>query len=150
MKLFLFLLSGILFFHLVLFAEGRMVDDIEAKILSPTCVGPLLDYKYFTCSKLRVAIERDTLIVPSGFETDLASIPRWYWSIISPARSDLMQAAIVHDYLYSTPNRFTRKECDSIFYHLLIEDGVSEYTALKIYMAVRIFGGSHFHGYTTN
>jgi hypothetical protein len=37
--------------------------------------------------------------VPKGFVTDLASIPRPFWSLLPP-NGPYAQAAIVHDYLY--------------------------------------------------
>ena len=50
-----------------------------------------------------VAVVRDTnktetITVPSGFITDLASTPRVLWNVIAPF--DVARAAIVHDLLY--------------------------------------------------
>jgi hypothetical protein len=39
------------------------------------------------------------LIVPRGFETDLASVPRWLWPILSPF-GDLRYGGIIHDFGY--------------------------------------------------
>jgi hypothetical protein len=43
----------------------------------------------------------DTIVVPAGFETDFASIPRVLW-IIEPPLGDAGKAAVLHDYLYET------------------------------------------------
>lgn len=40
------------------------------------------------------------IIIPKGFTTDLMSIPRWLWSILSPFDSALI-GDIIHDYLYT-------------------------------------------------
>jgi hypothetical protein len=40
-----------------------------------------------------------TIIIPAGFLTDLVSIPRIFWSIISPFGS-LLFAGIIHDFGY--------------------------------------------------
>ena len=50
-----------------------------------------------------VAVVRDTnktetITVPTGFITDLASTPRLLWNVIAPF--DVARAAIVHDLLY--------------------------------------------------
>jgi len=92
-----------------------------------------------------VEINGELVYVPKGFATDLATIPRWYWPIISPARSDLIEASIFHDYLYTCPGTFSRIEIDSIFYQILIENGTPEYVARKMFFAVRLFGSSHFN-----
>ena len=52
-----------------------------------------------------VKVKRDTnktetITVPKGFVTDLASVPRAMWAFIAPF--DVARAAIVHDLLYKT------------------------------------------------
>lgn len=37
--------------------------------------------------------------VSKGFDTDLASVPRFAWAFIAPF--DIARAAVIHDYLYS-------------------------------------------------
>ena len=39
------------------------------------------------------------LIVPKGFETDFASVPRWLWPVMSPM-GDLRYGGIIHDFGY--------------------------------------------------
>lgn len=39
------------------------------------------------------------ITVAKGFETDMASVPRFLWTIISPF--DTARAAVIHDYLYA-------------------------------------------------
>lgn len=79
-------------------------------------------------------------VVPVGFMTDLASIPR----LISPAFSadgPWTRAALVHDDLYAT-ERFERSVCDQIFRELLEQDGVGEATRWAFYTAVKVGGGA--------
>lgn len=40
------------------------------------------------------------IIIPKGFTTDLMSIPRWLWSLLSPFDSALI-GDIIHDFLYT-------------------------------------------------
>lgn len=77
--------------------------------------------------------------VPSGFQTDGASIPRFLWSVIGhPMTVKYIRAAIVHDYLYSLGEKTTG---DKIFYDLLLEDRTNKYLAWIMYQAVKHFGG---------
>src|SRR5262245_38142541 len=46
----------------------------------------------------------DPFTVPAGFVTDLASIPRIFWSAL-PRDGEYAYAAILHDYLYWTQVR---------------------------------------------
>jgi hypothetical protein len=78
--------------------------------------------------------------VPRGFCTDLASIPRIFWSLL-PRTGRYAYGAIVHDYLYWVQTN-TRKEADRIFHTGMRDAGVKRFTAFVMYAAVRIFGAS--------
>jgi hypothetical protein len=99
------------------------------------------------------------LIVPKGFQTDLASIPAPFSAILRP--SDVNPAGpVVHDYLYrykggvfvyqidnetgdaiavKTPF-IARKEADDIFRTILLETGTPAWKANLMHRAVRIGG----------
>jgi hypothetical protein len=62
-----------------------------------------------------VKVKRDTnktetITVPKGFVTDLASVPRALWAFIAPF--DVARAAIVHDLLYKTIRQYRWKMKD--------------------------------------
>ncbi len=105
---------------------------------------PIVDERYRLINNYIVNIDGNLLMIPKGFETDLASVPRVLWGIYPPNKFEYTSPAIVHDYLYACHNGYTRKEADDIFYSLLTEYGVSNYTALKFYMVVRFFGMRYF------
>ena len=52
----------------------------------------------------------ETITVPTGFVTDLASVPRAMWAFIAPF--DVARAAIVHDLLYKTIRQYRWKMKD--------------------------------------
>jgi hypothetical protein len=108
-------------------------------------VLPYKGYQYTTEDDLLISVDNEVIDVPKGFSTDLATIPRPLWSIVSPSRSELIEASILHDYLYSCPGSSSRLEIDEIYYNLLIEEGLSKYIATKFFIAVRLFGSSHFN-----
>ena len=81
-----------------------------------------------------------SVTVPSGFVTDLASIPRLFWSALRPD-GDYAYAAIIHDYLYWTQDR-PKDEADLILKLAMEDFDVSPAKVLAIYQAVRLLGDS--------
>ena len=86
-----------------------------------------------------------TLIIPEGFETDLASIPQILQNII-PLIGNHLQAAIVHDMCYRSKVGVSKKDADDMFYDAMRSLGVSWWKAQTMYQAVRMFGGRTFKG----
>ena len=108
-----------------------------------------------------VEIVRDTnktesITVPSGFITDLASTPRILWNVIAPF--DVARAAIVHDLLYKAIRKYrwtigkveedkqliidAKKAADKVFL-LAMKDAEPKVSKWKIYCAwkaVDLFG----------
>lgn len=76
-------------------------------------------------------------IIPKGFETDYASVPRLFWRTFPPHLWPY--ASCLHDWLYAS-EQFERAECDLIFHEALIECGASKTRAWLMYQAVRRFG----------
>ncbi|EEF5015739.1 DUF1353 domain-containing protein [Salmonella enterica] len=80
----------------------------------------------------------DVIEVPAGFVTDLATIPRIFWSLMPPD-GKYAKAAIIHDYLYDNALR-TKKEADRIFLDGMTVLGVPRWKRIIMYYAVRLFG----------
>ncbi len=79
------------------------------------------------------------VIVPAGFVTDLASIPRVFWSLL-PRDGAYTFPAIVHDYLYWT-QRHSRDTADAVLRYGMDDMKVSSAVTLAIHTAVRVGGG---------
>jgi hypothetical protein len=79
--------------------------------------------------------------VPKGFETDLASVPRFLRSLVS--KVDGIEAAVVHDYLYVTAES-TKDVADKLFY-LMLENAVPQWKRYFMYLAVYFFGKGNFN-----
>lgn len=77
--------------------------------------------------------------VPSGFVTDLASIPQIFWSAL-PRDGKYIFPAIIHDYMYWVQDR-PREEADDIFRIGMTEFGISSVLINAIYWSVRAGGG---------
>jgi len=86
----------------------------------------------------RVGISHDSVIVPRGFVTDLASIPPALQSLIQQNGPYLLPA-VVHDYLY-WEQTCTRTESDHLLRLAMIENRVDEVHRTAIYNAVRAAG----------
>ena len=86
------------------------------------------------------------VIIPQGFLTDGASVPRMFWSFF-PSWGKYGQAACVHDflceYLIISENgrirRIERSECDYFFYTLMTEMGIPKWKRLLMYWGVSLF-----------
>lgn len=83
---------------------------------------------------------QDRFIVPAGFLTDFASVPRAFWSWI-PRAGKHTKAAVVHDYLY-IKQPVSRRDADGIFRRMMRELGVSAPRAWIMWKAVRVGGRS--------
>lgn len=86
------------------------------------------------------------IVVPVGFSTDLASIPRFFHRVVNPCTVGTRRPAIVHDYLYSGETALTRKQADQVLYDALRECGVNWALANAMYYAVRVGGASYWGG----
>jgi len=95
---------------------------------------------FFTCIVAGKDGEENYHIIPEGFESDGASVPRIFWSIYPPW-GVYAEAAVVHDFHYRAQVRgLTRAMADKIFLFGMKELGVSFKNRYIIYYAVRLFG----------
>jgi Protein of unknown function (DUF1353) len=88
------------------------------------------------------------IVVPKGFVTDLASVPRILWAYLPPF-GNYTAAAIVHDFLYTMQHvhggPIKRSFADRVFLHGMAHLGVRETQRLVMYRAVRAFGWIPWH-----
>lgn len=86
----------------------------------------------------------DCGVVPKGFLTNGANLPRfvrWIWDCYSPS---FISPVVVHDYLYSSidpaKDRFEQyQKADDLFYDLLRQYGRSQLTARSFWLALVIY-----------
>lgn len=115
------------------FSEGPKVEPVvESEVWRLT--------EDFCCR-----VDSSLFIVPKGFLTDGASIPRFLWRLCGhPMTTKRFPIAVVHDYLYSEPGGRTRAEVDELYRDGLVELGLPKWKANVEYAAIRLFGGSHW------
>ena len=120
-------------------------ERLKTEFVTNACIKPFIDYSYLTCKKIVFKINNEEFYIPANFKTDLASIPKFAWPVMSPAHSSLIKPAIVHDWFYRKTCDFTRYETDLIFYHMLINEGVPYLKASFMYFSVRTFGWNFYN-----
>jgi hypothetical protein len=95
-----------------------------------------------------------TLLVRSGFVTDLASVPAWVPGILVPKLGDWDYPAIIHDAAYAgvllslppeypyapIPFAATKAQADDLFREGMAARGVNVFQRTGMYLAVKLFG----------
>lgn len=88
----------------------------------------------------------EKFVIPKGFRTDYASIPKIFRNIYEPTGPSRFPA-ILHDFLYGkrgyAPYYKNRKECDELFLEAMQLVGVDLLQRRAIYRAVRWFGWAY-------
>lgn len=84
-------------------------------------------------------VAQQVFIVPEGFETDFASVPRLPMAYLL-AGDHGHWAAVIHDYLYSVQT-LPRDKADDVFYEALLVSGEPKWRAWAMWAAVRAAGG---------
>ena len=90
----------------------------------------------------RIEFGGRAFVIPRGFESDGASVPRFFWRLVCPpVDPHAVRAGVAHDWIYrAQPAGWTRKEADKMFLCFLIEDGLSPFRARLAYWGVRLGG----------
>lgn len=87
-------------------------------------------------------IAKSLIVVPAGFVTDFASVPRL--PIIFMLVGDRNhKAAVIHDFIYRN-GLFTRALCDKIFKEASEVSGIGWWCRTLDYLGVRIGGSSSY------
>ena len=93
---------------------------------------PLKNHKFKVVKEFTFKDE----IIPTGFTSNGANVPRIFWSIFPPNRTDYLPCAILHDYLC---DKKEFKKADEHFKACLECLNVSKFTRYIMYYAVRIY-----------
>ena len=96
----------------------------------------------------RIVYRGEEYVVPSGFETDGASIPILLVPICgSRFEKPRLYAAIVHDALYAgVDQEATRADADDLYRDLQIALGIPRWKAYLEWRVLRLFGWIHWRG----
>ena len=81
-----------------------------------------------------------TIVIPVGYKTDFASVPRMLRGIVQPGGNHNL-ATLIHDWLYDN-QLYSRKFADQEMLYWLKMIGCSKIKAYTMYYAVRLGGRS--------
>lgn len=121
--------------------NSKFLTELEVKWLKGATFELTEDLHYYS------ATYRGVFVVPAGFTTDFASIPRFAQSIF-PKSGQYNRAAVVHDAGYTGNLRtltgqrvhLIKPLTDKLFYEAMRADGVGRLAAKLMYLAVKIGG----------
>lgn len=118
--------------------------NVKIQILSEPSVQSDSGFMFVTTNDSVILINNDALMIPKGFRTDLASIPRILWPIFPPHKAEFVTPSIVHDYMYTIKYKNDRALADEVFYEAIKLKGASRITSFLMWSALRLFGESHY------
>ena len=126
------------------FLDTREKADGIFELLRPLYATIVIDNEVYEC------------VVPIGFLTDFASVPRVPFAYMLFG-GKYNKTGTLHDALYSNFHKIeiahatsrelmpiTRLLADNILYRSLIDEGASRFTAWSMYQGVKVFGGAFF------
>jgi len=82
------------------------------------------------------------MLIPKGFITDGASVPRFFWWFASPT-GDLFEASIVHDYMYENAIQ-TKQKADQMFKRVATHYKANKLRVILSYVMVKCFGKGRY------
>jgi hypothetical protein len=117
--------------------EGRVIKGI--RLLAPLRVALVVDRW--------PAPLHFPVVVPEGYLSDGASVPRILWRLLSPPIDPItLTPSIVHDWLYDHGSALglTRIEADEWYADALYSNGYAAWRTMLTYVGVRLGGGSRW------
>lgn len=128
---------------------GRVQVDAD-RFLTPLRIEKLQPFRWLLIDDLvfRSARFRGTFVVPRGFQTDLASIPRWVWPVFPQSGDRYDAASVLHDAGYGhavvteqgTRVHLIKRYCDQLFLDGSLALGVGSRRAHVMHWFVSKFG----------
>jgi hypothetical protein len=121
----------------------------EAKFLGQMEIAPASQYdtsRWMLVNPViyQSVVAQQIFIVPRGFVTDLASVPRIVPFAYALFGNTSNEAAVVHDYLYSAPHSTTREMADAVLREASAVTRVAAWRRWPMWLGVRVFGWLHW------
>lgn len=121
---------------------SRFLTDLKAECIDDSANDYRGDWQLLAPLVYQSDVAGQVITVPTGFETDFESCPRL--PVIFFLAGELTrEAAVVHDYLYST-GIMPRDVADAVLKEACQLTGVPAWRSWLIWAGVRVGGASHF------
>lgn len=123
-------------------------DGIRFRLTQPFRYITDIDPAAFGYDDSKLQIDPNTkahrlIIIPTGFVTDFASIPKFLWSLAPPIGKH-SKGALIHDWLYTSHIK-GRPWADRVFLEAMDLNGTNHTLALIYRNMVRVFGKSSYN-----
>lgn len=121
---------------------SKFLSDLEVELVSDVTNSGRGTWRLLSPLEYQSDVAGQTFIVPAGFETDYASVPRS--PVVFLLTADTAHAAsALHDALYSF-HWVPRAMADAVLREASLVSGVPAWRAALMFYGVRVFGGSHW------
>lgn len=114
------------------------------RFLSELQLTPIGERRWRVTQPLVAATTYGRIVVPAGFVTDGASVPKPLWNLFPPLDGDYDAAAVLHDYAYAHAEelQLKRAQADALLYDGMVATNTDPEKRRVIYDGVRL--GGHF------
>lgn len=121
---------------------SRFLTALEVALVSDATNSGRGTWRLIRPLIYRSDLEARMFIVPAGFITDFASVPRAPVAFLLTADS-AHEASALHDWLYSS-QVIPRVSADALLREAAIASGVPKWRAELMWAGVRVFGAPHW------
>jgi hypothetical protein len=128
----------------MIITKHNIIEQLETdNLIVQSYVYSSKHKKYWKITKpITVMLSTNNIItIPNGFYYDMATIPKWLWSIIRPF-NDALLATLIHDYLYihQEEHTLTRKQVDDEFLQWSNLTNKNKFDNYVRWVFTRVFG----------
>lgn len=129
---------------------GNVIHTLKTKdVIVQSYVYNSKNHKYWKIIKpLTIELSNGQVIkIPEGFEYDMATVPKWLWSIVRPF-NDALIGTLIHDYLYihKEAHNMTRREVDEEYFLWNTFTNNNKLDNYLRWIFVRLFGWILWYG----
>ncbi|EAH5044254.1 DUF1353 domain-containing protein [Campylobacter coli] len=108
--------------------------------LKRVCVKPFDKDRFEVINDYAFALASFNGVIPKGFKTDGASIPRIFWSFYPPFKSEYFSACVIHDFLCEKANsRSDYKIADLALKEAMAFIGCSKFKIFVFYHSCNLY-----------
>lgn len=123
--------------------QPRFLTPLKVSLVKTTTDGGSGTWRVLSPLVYYSRVTGSDITVPAGFETDFGSTPRWLPLAYALVGNIAQSPSTVHDYLY-TYHPVTRRVADAVLYEAMRSTGVARWRCMAWWVAVRLFGWSHW------